>query len=177
MNQFELSPETRDVLDRIRHSSKFLSIFEMPSDLAEAAVWEIGKIVLADRGLPLVQHNGYRWYLRELSKLLRTKTEWDLALEMEICLRKWAAYSLDSDLLQTLLRECYDRIGAMMPEQIEESPKLETRMTSQGGKPEVRMPKPFSTTKSPRHEEGSEAGTGTLEPLNPGALQEVGSDE
>jgi hypothetical protein len=60
MNQFELSPETRDVLDRIRHSSKFLSIFEMPSDLAEAAVWEIGKIVLADRGLPLVQHNGIR---------------------------------------------------------------------------------------------------------------------
>jgi hypothetical protein len=38
MNQFELSPETRDVLDRIRHSSKFLSVFEMPSDLAEAAV-------------------------------------------------------------------------------------------------------------------------------------------
>ena len=38
MNQFELSPETRDVLDRIRHSSGFLSTFEMPSDLAEAVL-------------------------------------------------------------------------------------------------------------------------------------------
>jgi hypothetical protein len=167
MNQFELSPETRDVLDRIRHSSKFLSIFEMPSDLAEAAVWEIGKIVLADRGLPLVQHNGYRWYLRELSKLLRTKTEWDLALEMEICLRKWAAYRLDSELLQTLLRECYDRIGAMTPEQIEENPKPEVRITTEArmaepDRPEFRNQKPEfrtagenSTTKAPRHQEDS----------------------
>ena len=169
MNQFELSPETRDVLDRIRHSSKFLSVFEMPSDLAEAAVWEIGKIVLADLGLAMVQENGYRWYLRELSKLLRTKTDWDLALELEICLRKWVAYRLDPGLLQTLLRECYDRIGAMTPEQIEENPKLETRMTNQAR----------SANEQPRrherHEKGS--GTGTLGPLNPGALQEVAGDE
>jgi hypothetical protein len=131
MGQFELSPETRAVLDRIRHSGKFLSIFEMPSDLAEAAVWEIGKIVLEDKGLPLVQQQGYRWYLSELSKLLRTKTEWDLALEMEICLRKWVSYSLDSALLQMLLCECYSRIGAMTPQEIEENPKDEVRMTNE----------------------------------------------
>jgi hypothetical protein len=46
MNRFELSPETRDVLDRIRHSSKFLSVFEMPSDLAEAVLQAIGTDVL-----------------------------------------------------------------------------------------------------------------------------------
>ena len=35
MNQIELEPETRAVLDRIRHSSKVLSIYEMPADLAD----------------------------------------------------------------------------------------------------------------------------------------------
>ena len=37
MNQIELTMETRAVLDRIRHSSRVLSIYEMPADLAEAA--------------------------------------------------------------------------------------------------------------------------------------------
>jgi hypothetical protein len=119
MNPIELEPETRTCLDRVRHSRKVLSVFEMPADLAEAAVWEIGKIVLADHHLPLVQYNQYRWYLRELSKLLRTKTGWDLALELEICLRKWTVYSLDRVLLQALLRECLDRIAVMTPDQIE----------------------------------------------------------
>jgi hypothetical protein len=162
MNQTELNPETRAVLDRIRHSSKFLSVFEMPADLAEAAVWEIGKIVLADRGLPMVLQNGYRWYLRELSKLLRTKTEWDLALELEICLRKWVGYKLDPELLQTLLRECCERIASMSPEDIEESPKdalsdrgsSQVRMTNEARMPEARMTRTDSTTKTQRHEEG-----------------------
>ena len=35
MNQIELEPETRAVLNRIRHSSKVLSIYEMPADLAD----------------------------------------------------------------------------------------------------------------------------------------------
>jgi hypothetical protein len=42
MNQFELSPETRDVLDRIRHSNKVLSVYEVPADLAEAVLQAIG---------------------------------------------------------------------------------------------------------------------------------------
>ena len=121
MSQFELDERTRAVLDRVRHSTATLSLYDMPPDLAEAAVWEIGKIVLEDRHLPLVQYNTYRWYLRELSKLLRTKTGWSLALELEIALRKWVAYQLDLGLLQVLLCECCDRIAAMSPEQVEAS--------------------------------------------------------
>lgn len=134
MNQLELDLRTQAVLDRIRHSSKVLSIYEMPSDLAEAAVWEIGKLVLDPQHLPLVQYNVYRWYLREMSKLLRTKSGWDLALELELCLRKWVGFCLDPVLLQALMRECCERIAAMSPEEIEESPKSEARMTNQPGK-------------------------------------------
>ena len=160
MKQMELEPKTKAVLDRIRHTDKVLSIFEMPADLAELAVWEIGKLALADEPVPLVQQNGYRWYLRELSRLLRTKTEWDLALEIEICLRKWVAYGLDPGLLQMLVCECHERIGAMTAEEVEENPKSETRMTNQPGKPEARMPKPGSTTKTRRREEDTR-GKGT----------------
>jgi hypothetical protein len=131
MDQIELEPETRRVLDRIRHSSKVLSLYEMPSDLAEAAVWEIGKMVLENQHLPLVQYNQFRWFLRELSKLLRARTGWDLALELEICLRKWVAYKLDPVLLQALMRESYERIGAMSPGGVEE--KAEARVEAEHG--------------------------------------------
>lgn len=127
MNQIELEPETRAVLDRIRHSSKVLSIFEMPADLAEAAVWEIGRALVDNQHLPMIQQHSYRWFLREVAKLLRTKTGWDLALELEIALRKWVGYKVDSLLTQALLRECCERIAAMTPEEVEERQELTTR--------------------------------------------------
>jgi hypothetical protein len=37
MNTIELDPETRSLLDRVRHRSEVLSIYDTPSDLAEAA--------------------------------------------------------------------------------------------------------------------------------------------
>lgn len=128
MNEIELDQETRLLLDRVRHKRKTLSLFDMPPDLAEAAVWEIGKVVLDHQQLPLVQYNAYRWYLRELAKLLRTKTGWGLGLELEICLRKWVAFRLNPELLQALLRECYQRIGAMTPEEVEEKVEAEVEV-------------------------------------------------
>ena len=119
MNSIELLPDTQKILDRIRHRSKVVSVYEMPSDLAEAAVWEIGRVLVENQRLPMAQANTYRWFLRELSRLLRTKTGWDLALELEICLRKWAAYRLDPVMLQALLRECFIRLDAMRPEDVE----------------------------------------------------------
>lgn len=131
MNQIEMAPRTRVVLDRIRHSSKVLSIYEMPADLAEAAVYEIGKVLLDDLALPMVQLHVYRWFLREVAKLLRTKTGWDLALELEICMRKWVGYNLDPLLIQALVRECCDRIAAMTPEEVEE--KVEAKVEAEHG--------------------------------------------
>jgi hypothetical protein len=37
MNQIELNQQSRELLERVRHR-KVLSLFDMPSDLAEAAV-------------------------------------------------------------------------------------------------------------------------------------------
>jgi hypothetical protein len=52
MSQFELDERTRAVLDRVRHSTATLSVYDMPPDLAEAAVWDIGKIVQSGRFSP-----------------------------------------------------------------------------------------------------------------------------
>jgi hypothetical protein len=143
MNVIDLNERTRELLDRVRHKPKFLSVFDMPADLAEAAVWEIGQLALKDTPVPLVQQNGYRWYLRELSRLLRSKTDWDLALEMEICMRKWVGYSLNPELLQMLLCECYDRIGAMTPEEVEESRDSTAKtLRHEAGSGETRSQKP-----------------------------------
>jgi len=188
MNQTELNQRSRDLLDRIRHRSKVLSLFDMPSDLAEAAVWEIGRIVLGPMQLSFANLNGYRWYLREVSKLLRTKTGWDLALELEICLRKWAAYNLDPELLQALFCECYDHIAVMTPDQIEIGQESTTKTQrhqedfgeSRNQRSETRMQKCGSgaelTTKTPRHQEDSELGIGSLESSNPGVLRTVNEE-
>jgi hypothetical protein len=37
MKEIELNQETRDLLDRVRHKRKCLSLYEMPRDLIEAA--------------------------------------------------------------------------------------------------------------------------------------------
>jgi len=140
MNRLELVPKTKAVLDRIRHASKLLSIYEMPADLAEAAVWEIGRVLVESQQLPLVQQHSYRWFLREVSKLLRTLTGWDLALELEICMRKWVAYNLDPQLLQALVWECVGRIAAMTPEEVE---SREVAANS-----ELRIPNDESTRKA-----------------------------
>jgi hypothetical protein len=72
MDEIELNQETRDLLDRVRHKRKCLTLFDMPEDLVEAAVWEIGKVVLDNQHLPLTEHGQCRWFLRDLSRLLRT---------------------------------------------------------------------------------------------------------
>jgi hypothetical protein len=190
MSVFEPDERTREVLDRIRHSTTALCVFDMPPDLAEAAVWEIGKMALEDKPVPLVQQNGYRWYLREVSRLLRTKRGWNLALELEICLVKWVRYRLDPELLQMLLCECYEHIAGMTAEAIEmrgEAHNSEARIPNDESTRKARSPnglprrhesheeEPGSATADKRrctriepHERDS--GTGPLESSNPGVL-------
>ena len=45
MNQIELNQRTRDLLDRIRHKRKALSLLDSPADLAEAADGQLDRPV------------------------------------------------------------------------------------------------------------------------------------
>jgi hypothetical protein len=123
MSELILEPATRQTLEKIRHTKGLLPIYDLPSDLAEQAVWEAGREILDEVGLPVVTYNQCRWLLRELAKLFRTRAGWDLAFEIEVFVRKWAGFQMNSALVQGLVRHCYGRMRNLSPEALE--PKAE----------------------------------------------------
>ncbi len=61
-------------------------------------------------GLPVLQTMHYRWFLRELTRLWRTRTGRDLAFHLELCIRKWVGLGLEPKTLQFLVCESYERL-------------------------------------------------------------------
>jgi hypothetical protein len=66
-------------------------------------------------GLPSLQVIHYRWFLRELARLWRTRKERDLAFHLELCLRKWVNLGLEPRTLQFLICEAHQRLKASQP--------------------------------------------------------------
>jgi hypothetical protein len=56
----------------------------------------------------------YRWFLRELTRLWRTRTGRDLAFHLELCIRKWAGLGLEPRTLQFLICEAHERLKAQI---------------------------------------------------------------
>jgi hypothetical protein len=119
MSELILESATRQTLEKIRHSKGLLPIYDLPHDLAEQAVWEAGRELLDEVGPPQVIYNQCRWMLREMAKLYRTRSGWDLAFELEVFLRKWTGYQMNPGLVQGLLRHCHARMKSLSPAQLE----------------------------------------------------------
>ena len=115
MRTLELDGETRQLLARIRSGTEALLLDDVDSDLAEQAVWELGRPLLDAARISGLACDQYRWFLRELAGLLRTRLGWDLAFELELLLRKWVGYGLELGLLQALIRQCYSGLIAPPP--------------------------------------------------------------
>jgi hypothetical protein len=128
MSELILEPATRQTLEKIRHTKGLLPIYDLPDDLAEKAVWEAGRELMDEVGLQPVIYNQCRWLLREMAKLFRTRTGWDLAFELEVFVRKWAGFQMNSALVQGLVRHCYGRMKNISPEALE--PKAEAEAVS-----------------------------------------------
>jgi hypothetical protein len=128
MTELILEPATRQTLEKIRHTKGLLPIYDLPDDLAEQAVWEAGRELMDEVGLPPVTYAQCRWLLREMAKLFRTRTGWDLAFELEVFVRKWAGFQMNSALVQGLVRHCYGRMKNISPEALE--PKAEAEAVS-----------------------------------------------
>ena len=112
MNTLELEEPTRDLLQSIRAGRLELGLDDVDADLAEMAVWEIGRPVLNDAGLGLARYNQFRWFLRELAAVLRHKDGWDLAFGLEHLLRKWVVrYRVESPMAQLLVRTVCDHLS------------------------------------------------------------------
>jgi hypothetical protein len=61
-------------------------------------------------GLPVLQVMHYRWFLRELARLWRTRKGRDLAFHLELCIRKWVGLGLEPRTLQFLVCEAHSRL-------------------------------------------------------------------
>ncbi len=61
-------------------------------------------------GLPVLQVMHYRWFLRELARLWRTRKGRDLAFHLELCIRKWVGLGLEPKTLQFLICESHERL-------------------------------------------------------------------
>jgi len=110
----ELEEDTRTMLTCIRAVQGKLRLDDVDSDLAEQAVVVICRPLLDAAGLRLCHYNQFRWFLRELARVLRTRSGWELAYDIEELLRKWTRYGLDPALLQRVVREAYR--GLVVPE-------------------------------------------------------------
>jgi len=103
----ELNRETTQTLDEIRSGAENALYGAATAD-AEEKVNLLVLPLIEGAGLPNVIH--YRWYLRELARLWRTRKGRDLAFHLELCIRKWVNLGLEPRTLQFLICEAHQRL-------------------------------------------------------------------
>jgi len=133
MKTLKLDSETMQLLDRIRAGADTLMLDGVDTDLAEQAVRELAKPVLENAKLTKLQQDQHRWFLRELTGLLRNRDGWDLAFELEFLMRKWVGLGLVPDKLQALVHQCYS--GLIAPKDNPQIAQI-TRIESEEESPE-----------------------------------------
>ena len=106
-----LSPETDRVLGEIRAGAEN-ALYGAGSIESEELFSKHVASLIEGAGLPVLYVIHYRWYLRELARLWRTRQGRDLAFHLELCIRKWVGLGLEPRTLQFLVCEAHDRLKA-----------------------------------------------------------------
>lgn len=104
-----LNPETTFVLGEIR-AAKPHALYGSTSAAAEERLGRVILPIVETAGLLPVQVLQYRWFLRELARVWRTRTGSDLAFYLELCLRKWAGNGLSLRSLEILVRQVHQSL-------------------------------------------------------------------
>jgi hypothetical protein len=102
------------VLDEIRAGAENALYGAGPDKAEELFAKHIVSLV-EGAGLPVLQTMHYRWFLRELARLWRTRKSRDLAFHLELCIRKWVGLGLEPKTLQFLVCESYERLKGREP--------------------------------------------------------------
>jgi hypothetical protein len=110
----ELNRETTQTLDQIRSGAEN-ALYGASSAAAESDLNRLVFPLIGGSGMPNLQVMHYRWYLRELARLWRTRNGRDLAFHLELCIRKWVNLGLESRTLQFLVCETHQRLKASQP--------------------------------------------------------------
>ena len=83
----ELNRETTQTLDQIRSGAENV-LYGTSSAEAETNLNRSVLPLIEGSGMPNLQVMHYRWFLRELARLWRTRNGRDLAFHLELCIRK-----------------------------------------------------------------------------------------
>jgi len=105
----ELNRETTQALDEIR-SGADNPLYGTASAEAEEKIYHSVLPLIEGAGLPNHYVIHYRWFLREVARLWRTREGRDLAFHLELCIRKWINLGLESRTLQFLVSEAHQRL-------------------------------------------------------------------
>jgi hypothetical protein len=108
-----LKHETKELLDEIRASSEPTAAYALGPDEAEELFKHITEPMLEGCPLPITVINQMRWYVRELSAKFRTRYGYALSFQLELVLRKWAAFGMEPNTMQYLLCEVYRQLKSM----------------------------------------------------------------
>ena len=110
----ELNRETTQTLDEIRSGAEN-ALYGMATAEAEEQVNRLAMPLIEGSGLPNLQVIHFRWYLREVARLWRTRKGRDLAFHLELCIRKWVNLGLEPRTLQFLVCEAHQRLKGSQP--------------------------------------------------------------
>ena len=105
----DVSPSLDSVLDEIRTGAEN-ALYGAGSDESEELFAKHVVSLVEGAGLPVLQTMHYRWFLRELARLWRTRKGRDLAFHLELCIRKWVGLGLEPRTLQFLVCEAHERL-------------------------------------------------------------------
>jgi len=114
LDPVELNRETTQALDEIR-SGADNPLYGTASAVAEEKIYHSVLPLIEGAGLPNHYVIHYRWFLREVARLWRTRDGRDLAFHLELCIRKWINLGLESRTLQFLVSEAHQRLKASQP--------------------------------------------------------------
>jgi hypothetical protein len=107
-----LSPDVVLVLEEIRSGAENAMYGAVPAASEELFHRHVESLI-EGAGLPVLQVIHYRWFLRELARLWRTRKGRDLAFHLELCIRKWVGLGLEPRTLQFLVCEAHQRLKAL----------------------------------------------------------------
>ena len=109
----KLSPEVNRVLEEIRKGAENALYCAEPA-AADKLFHEHVESLIEGAGLTSMQVIHYRWFLREVARLWRTRQGRDLAFHLELSLRKWKNLGLEPRTLQFLICEAHERLKAQI---------------------------------------------------------------
>jgi hypothetical protein len=110
--KFELTEFGKSLLAEIRNSLAAHRLYGKDPAEADRLVAAIVEPAVAGAVMGAGMKLQYRWFLREMVRVFRTRSGPELAMQVELVLAKWFAFGLKVELMQWLLSAVWNRVRA-----------------------------------------------------------------